>query len=78
MFKLHAITGIFLCIITDRVFSHPCSCKIDCQLMLEISILHDHVTAFFYGQSKIFFLSERRYSKEQYIAPKYLKGTKQD
>ena len=31
--------------------------------MQEISILHDHVTAFLHGQSKIFYFPKKRYSK---------------
>ena len=38
--------------------------------MYEISILHDQVTAFLHGQSKIFDYSEKGYSKDQQIVPK--------
>ena len=40
--------------------------------MYEISILHDHVTAFLHGQIILFSVSQKGYSNNQneYIAPK--------
>ena len=41
------------------------------------SFYHDHVAAFSHGQSKYSFAPKKGYSKNQFIAPKLLKDTKQ-
>ena len=54
--------GIFIRVSTvcqDKTILHLCPCKIGCQPIEEISILHDHVTAFLHGQIRIFIFPKK-------------------